>query len=229
MEAHLASKKTTRKKTTRAQRRRKGEPAWLCALADSEAPEEILLAARNVARRLGVGAQRGRPVIEIDDDSLASLGRQGCTNEGIADILGISRSSLQEKLSENAELRYALTHARAMRHHDLRAAQTSLALSGNARMLEWLGIQELGQRKKYQVSGEPGQPAAALTIAEMVMIGSEHRRRKLAEAERQRAAIDDAEAEPEHQTGLRPDMRPHGPIPRSIFSSDAKTRRIDAP
>jgi hypothetical protein len=78
MEVHLASRKTTRKKTTRAKRRRKGEPAWLRALADSEAPKEILLAARNAARRLGVGAQRGRPVVEVDEGSLASLARQGC-------------------------------------------------------------------------------------------------------------------------------------------------------
>ena len=143
----MASRKTTRKKTTRAKRRRKGEPVWLRALADSEAPEEILLAARNAARRLGVGTQRGRPVVEIDEDSLASLARQGCTNEGIAKIFGIGLSTLQEKLAESDSLRDCLTHARAMRHHDLRAAQTSLALSGNARMLEWLGIQELGIRE----------------------------------------------------------------------------------
>ncbi len=104
----MASRKTTHKKTTRAKRWRKGEPVWLRALADSDAPETVVTATRNAARRLGVGAQRGRPVVEIDEDSLASRARQGCTNEGIADILGIGLSTLQEKLAENAELRDAL-------------------------------------------------------------------------------------------------------------------------
>ena len=92
----LGIQKTTRKKTTRAKRRRKGEPAWLRALADSEAPEEILLA----ARRLGVGAQRGRPVVEVNEDSLASLARQGCV--GGLELYVNDKSEVNSREGESA-------------------------------------------------------------------------------------------------------------------------------
>ena len=58
-------------------------------------------------------------------------------------------------------------------------AQTSVALSGNPRMLEFLGIQELGQRKKLQVSGEPGQPPVALSITDVVAIAAARRRERI--------------------------------------------------
>jgi hypothetical protein len=178
MKARLVSRKLRNVKSSKATRIRKGEPAWVKALRKANAPPEIIESALNRARRMGIGAQRGRPAVEIDEDSLAALGRQGCTNEGIADILGIARSTLQEKLSTNASLAECLTHARAMRHRDLRVAQTSVALGGNPRMLEFLGIQELGQRKKLQLSGEPGQPPVALSITDVVAVSAARRRER---------------------------------------------------
>ena len=183
----MASRKPRNFKSSKAKRVRKGEPAWVEAMQKAGASQGVIQSAMNRARRDGIGAQRGRPAVAIDEDSLAALGRQGCTNEGIADILGIARSTLQEKLAGTEALRECLVHARAMRHRDLRVAQTSLALGGSARMLEFLGIQELGQRKKLQVSGEPGQPPVALSITDVVAISAARRR--------EREALEDEEAD----------------------------------
>ncbi len=193
MEARLASRKPRTIRSTRARRVRKGEPSWVATMRKEGAPDQAVNAALNAMRRLGVGTERGRPVVEIDEDSLASLARQGNTNEGIADILGISRSTLQAKLAESETLHDCYQQAVAMRHRDLRVAQYTHALRGNARLLVWLGIQELGQRSKMSISGEAGQPPVALSIADVVAIGAA----RLAEME-------DAEADAA-EPGERPD------------------------
>ncbi len=148
---------------------------------------------RATRKKPGKGTKGGRPRIEIDWENVGLLLRVGNTNENIADLLEISIATLQARFAEHPEL---VRRERAQRRSSLLTRQTANALAGSDRMLIHLGEQELGQRKKLQISGEPGQPPVAFTVAEMVLLGAARRKQRLAlEAE---AA---AEAESTHGAG----------------------------
>lgn len=141
--------------------------------------------AKATRKKPGKGTKGGRPKIEIDWDNVGLLLRVGNTNEDIASILEISIATLQARFAEHPE---KVEHERAERRSRLRTRQTANALAGSDRMLIHLGEQELGQRRKFQISGEPGQPPVAITVAEMVLLGAARRKQRL---EREAASADD--------------------------------------
>ena len=103
--------------------------------------------------------------VDIDPGQVKRLAEAGLSVVKIAEILGVSRSTLYERF------RTDLDKGREDIHHSLRAAQIRLALQGNATMLIWLGKQLLGQvdRKEVELGGEvtiipyvPSETQAAL-------------------------------------------------------------------
>ena len=168
-----------------AARKKKRTSKKAKAPAKRKAPGKRTTVAKR--RKPAKGSKGGRPKIDLDWDAIGLMLRMGNTNEDLAALLKISLSTLQARFKENHEF---VSEQRAQRRNNLRARQTVNALAGSDRMLEFLGIQELGQRHKHQISGEPGQPAVAVSIAEMAMLGMAHHERKVAEAA---AARDDGE------------------------------------
>lgn len=135
----------------------------------------------------GEGSKGGRPKIELDWDAVARLLRAGNTNEDIAAILGIARSTLQGRFAEHPD---RVDKARAERRDNLRTRQTMNALSGSDRMLIHLGEQELGQRRRIAIAGDPDGPPVAVSIAEIVALGTERRAERLAAEAAAREAED---------------------------------------
>ena len=99
----------------------------------------------------GLTDPKEKQILIVDDD------------ESILDLL--EHMLKREVLAVDASLRAALDQARALRRHDLRLVQTRRALEGSDRMLIWLGIQELGQRRQPVVTEESRHP---MTVAELV-------------------------------------------------------------
>ena len=116
--------------------------------------------ASSKAKRKRVPGKPGRPRVEIDLESLEKLIQAGCIMEEIADILGISRATLQARAADTPAVGAIFQKARATRKRNLRLAQTRRALQGDTRMLIHLGEQELGQRriKAVEISGLGGSP-----------------------------------------------------------------------
>ena len=112
------------------------------------------------AKRKRVPGKPGRPRVEIDTEALERLVNAGCIMDEIADIMGISRATLQARAADTEEVGEVLRKGRATRKRNLRLAQTRRALQGDTRMLIHLGEQELGQRliKAVEISGLGGAP-----------------------------------------------------------------------
>lgn len=125
------------------------------------------------------GSKGGRPRIEVDWDTIGILIRAGNTNEDIAALLKMGVSTLQERFAEEPEI---VAAHRAQRRNLLRTRQTANALAGSDRMLIHLGEHELGQRRRLQLSGDPDHPLGSMTIAQMILIGSERRKQRLGKA-----------------------------------------------
>ena len=91
------------------------------------------------AKRKRVPGKPGRPRVEIDVES---------------------RATLQARAADTEEVGEVLRKGRATRKRNLRLAQTRRALQGDTRMLIHLGEQELGQRriKAVEISGLGGAP-----------------------------------------------------------------------
>jgi AraC-like DNA-binding protein len=82
----------------------------------------------------------GRRKKPIDPAQVVKLGRLGCTQEEIADILGCSADTLQRRFAAE------LARARGLRKMSLRKAQTIRAIRDRSdTMLIHLGRTELGQ------------------------------------------------------------------------------------
>ena len=94
----------------------------------------------------------GRPEIDVDIRKLRKWARAGCTLRELAQKLGITLSTLQERL-ERPEYKGAYERAQGEMIISLRSKQVAMALGGNVTMLIWLGKQYLGQRDQLLHSG----------------------------------------------------------------------------
>ena len=89
------------------------------------------------------------------------MARAGNVLGDIASILDVSKSSLEAAISdEHLPIRKAYYRGIATRRNSLRSAQLRYALAGNARLLIWLGVQDLSQRnvKAVELTGAGGEP-----------------------------------------------------------------------
>ena len=98
----------------------------------------------------------GRPRSEIDFDTLQRCCQVGCTREECAGILRIAPATLDERLKEQGTnfQEYFKNHFDKTKQ-SLRRAQIKSALEKkNPTMQIWLGKQYLGQRDKWEHSGQ---------------------------------------------------------------------------
>lgn len=85
---------------------------------------------------------------ELNPDMVYKLAQIGCTNQEIADIVGVSHDTLTRRCKAELE------EGRAFGRMSLRRKQWDVALAGNVTMLIWLGKQQLGQSDKQEVKSE---------------------------------------------------------------------------
>jgi DNA-binding Lrp family transcriptional regulator len=84
----------------------------------------------------------GRPLLQIDEDTVEKLAGLHCTMKEIAAFVGCSVDTLENRFSELIE------QGREKGKISLRRKQYDLAMKGNATMLIWLGKQNLGQTER---------------------------------------------------------------------------------
>ncbi len=90
----------------------------------------------------------GRPRAEIDGDLVERLASIMCTEEEIAQIVGVDRSTINRHFAQ------AIKEAQSKGKWSLRRAQWKSAVEdGNATMQIWLGKQWLGQTDRHEVGG----------------------------------------------------------------------------
>jgi len=103
---------------------------------------------------------RGRPRIKIDYKQVEQLAAMQCTDEEIAAVLGVERSTIKRRKKDDDEFCTAYKKGKERGKASLRRMQFKAAEGGNATMLIWLGKQYLGQSDKTQqeISGPAGKP-----------------------------------------------------------------------
>lgn len=89
----------------------------------------------------------GRPKIEIDYNLCENLAKIQCTQEEIAQILGVSTRTLQR----DEEFCRIYKKGQDQGRMSLRRQQFKSAESGNVTMQIWLGKQYLGQRDRSEI------------------------------------------------------------------------------
>lgn len=104
----------------------------------------------------------GRPPSEVDLALLKKLARIHCTQEEMADILGVSVDTLTRNFAD------AIKEARAHGRSSLRRKQFRIAERGNVGMLIWLGKQLLEQRDRawQEHSGPGGKPIETTSLTD---------------------------------------------------------------
>lgn len=98
----------------------------------------------------------GRPPAEINYATIEKAAGIGCTNDEIAAVLGVARSTLYLRMASDPEIEAAINRGREGGKATLRRLQWQGAHDGNATMLVWLGKQLLGQRDKQEITGKDG-------------------------------------------------------------------------
>lgn len=95
----------------------------------------------------------GRPRKKIDETMVEKLAAMLHSQREIAVLLGCSVDLISDRYSE------AYYRGREQAKSYLRSAQMARALrAGSDRMLIWLGVQELGQKHRHELSGDPDAP-----------------------------------------------------------------------
>lgn len=76
----------------------------------------------------------------------------GITEEGVCNILGVTRSTLEKFIRRKYDMTYSAfrDQKKGKMHYMLRAKQFEIAMKGNVSMLIWLGKNELDQTDKNQ-------------------------------------------------------------------------------
>jgi len=94
----------------------------------------------------------GRPVINLDWEKIGFAASIMCTAEEIAYIFKADADTLwrQCKKKYKCTFKEFLRTRQAKGRMSLRRAQFKIALQGNPRMLQWLGINHLGQTNKVE-------------------------------------------------------------------------------
>jgi len=96
----------------------------------------------------------GRPKIKLDYELIKKLATIQCTQEEIASVVGVHRSTLLR----NKEFCDIYKKGQEEGKMSLRRLQWKAANVGNTTMLVWLGKQYLGQKDKSELSGDSNQP-----------------------------------------------------------------------
>ena len=96
----------------------------------------------------------GKPRIKIDYAACEKLDRIMCTQLEIAEVLGVSLSTLEH------DKEFLRIHKKGIEagKASLRRMQWKSAEGGNVTSQIWLGKQYLGQRDKSEISGPEGEP-----------------------------------------------------------------------
>lgn len=95
----------------------------------------------------------GRPKKKIDERMVEKLAAMLHTQREIATLLDCSVDTISDRFSD------AYYRGREQVKSYLRSAQLSRALRAQSdRMLIWLGVQELGQKHRHELSGDPDAP-----------------------------------------------------------------------
>ena len=100
------------------------------------------------------GAKMGRPRKEVSWDQIAEMCEIHCTPEEIANVVGVSRSSLDRKCQQEI----GKTFGQFWRENadggkaSLRRTQYKAAMKGNTTMLKWIGANWLGQSEKQETT-----------------------------------------------------------------------------
>jgi hypothetical protein len=106
------------------------------------------------------GRPVGRPPIEIDYAACEKLARIMCTQSEIAEVLGVSLSTLEH------DKEFLRIHKKGIEagKASLRRMQWKSAEDGNVTSQIWLGKQYLGQRDKSEISGDGGGPVVLAVL-----------------------------------------------------------------
>lgn len=102
----------------------------------------------------------GRPPVEIDYDRAEKLSQILCTQSEIAEVLGVSLSTLEH----DQEFLRIHKKGQEVGRASLRRMQYKAAEEGNSTMLVWLGKQYLGQRDKSEITGDNGGPVVLAVL-----------------------------------------------------------------
>jgi hypothetical protein len=113
-------------------------------------------------------ARPQKPIDWADVDKLCGL---QCTEEEIAQFLGVSVDTLARRCQADHEMSFAeyFDQKRGVGRVSLRRSQWQLAQKGNATMLIWLGKQYLGQKDKsvQELSGIDGKPIQTSALSDL--------------------------------------------------------------
>lgn len=111
-----------------------------------------------------------RPRKEINWDDVDKLCGLQCTEEEIAQFLGISVDTLGRACQRDQKMSFAeyFGQKRGLGRVSLRRAQWQLAQKGNPTMLIWLGKQYLNQRDRssHEHSGPGGGPIPVNSLSD---------------------------------------------------------------
>jgi hypothetical protein len=109
------------------------------------------------------GKLGGRPRVEIDLEAVKKLASMMCTDVEIAMVLGISKRSITRYKKTDA-FQAAMNYGRACARINLRRAQFSTAMSGNATTMIFHGKAYLGQRDDGGASGDDPISEIKITV-----------------------------------------------------------------
>lgn len=115
--------------------------------------------------------ERGAPSHnrKVDEDKLRELAEAGCSNKEIADMLGVSASTL------TLHWRHILDDARGTLAKTLRQKQIERAMKGDVQMLIWLGKVYLAQTDKLVVQNVSFNDMSEEDLRRAIEIGRKHR------------------------------------------------------
>ena len=93
----------------------------------------------------------GRPRILLDLSQVEALAQIGCTLDEIAAVLGVSASTVDDRMSKDEG--FQASHKKGSEHGKatLRRMQWNSAKEGNVTMMIWLGKQLLGQKDQSRM------------------------------------------------------------------------------
>lgn len=91
-----------------------------------------------------------RPKIKLDLKQVESLAQIGCTLSEVAAVLGVSLSTVNDRVAKDEAFQTAYKRGTECGKASLRRLQYGAAKKGNVTMMIWLGKQLLGQRDRIE-------------------------------------------------------------------------------
>lgn len=100
---------------------------------------------------------------------IEDLANVGCTTEEMAGILGTSARTIKRRRTDQPGFQAALDRGKANMKQSLRRKQITVANTGNAQMLIWLGKNHLDQKDKQEITGDENAPVVVTNITRTVI------------------------------------------------------------